>query len=71
MSWLPSSARRRMTAFGIRAFGHVFHDGGRHLVTELLDHVLAALFVGIGPAVITDGAEIDKGNLQRVRGKRR
>ena len=54
---------------GIRAFWHVFHVAGFDLVTELLDHRLAALLVLVGPAVVANRADINEANLEWISGR--
>nr|GEU28343.1 two-component sensor protein histidine protein kinase, putative [Tanacetum cinerariifolium] len=58
-------------AFGVRAFGHVFHERGLDLGAQFLFQRQAALFVGVGPAGVADRAHVDKADLQRVGGERR
>ncbi|MGY4350003.1 hypothetical protein ACVWXM_006496 [Bradyrhizobium sp. GM7.3] len=55
-------------AFGVGALRHVFEKGGLDLVAELLHQRLACQLMLIGPAEVTDRAEIDKSDFQLVGG---
>jgi len=56
---------------GIGAFWHVLDEAGLHLVAQFFFHVLAALLVLVGPAVVADRADVDEADLQRIGGRRR
>ena len=53
-------------ALGVGTFGHVFHIGGLNLVTEVRLNGFAAQIVLVTPAVIPDGANVDKSDFHRV-----
>ena len=53
-------------ALCVRAFGHGFDEDGFDLVAEFGFDSLTALVMLIGPAAVTDGADIDKAHFQLV-----
>ena len=65
---LQPDARQALDgALGVRAFRHVFEEGGLDLVAEFLLDLLAAQVVLLGPAAIADlGADIDEAGLDLV-----
>ncbi|MCY1371601.1 hypothetical protein D9M69_587510 [compost metagenome] len=58
-------------ALGVRAFGHVFHEGGLHLAGQRRLHGLAALVVLAHPAGVGQRRDVDKRGLDRWRDGRR
>jgi hypothetical protein len=56
----------RITRSASARLGHLFDEGGHHLVAEFLLDRLAAVVVGKGPAAVAHRADIGKGNLQRL-----
>ena len=56
-------------ALGVSAFRHALDHRGFDLVTELFLNRLASQFVLESPATITNGADIDKANLELVNSR--
>ncbi len=53
-------------AIGVRTLWHTFDKGGFHVVAQhVVDHE-TALIVGVGPAMITRWADVDKADFQFV-----
>src|SRR5581483_9804620 len=50
-------------ALRLGGLGHVLGIGGFDLPLELLFQHLAAIVVGVGPALVVDGAQVDEGSL--------
>ena len=51
-------------AFGVSAFGHAFQIGRGDLVAHGFFQILAAFVVGVGPAAVTDGADVDECHVE-------
>ena len=51
---------------GVWAFADIFHISGFDFVAKCRLDRFSAFVVAVGPAMITDGTDVDKANLKRI-----